>query len=408
MTRRALSIAALVTCSLASIRARADEYHYQGDPLGARAAGLGGAFVALATDSSAALYNPAGLVLSTGTQFSLSTNAYSLITERIGGSTADQPPAFRAFPSTFAVIKTPFFVDEKESNPRHRYGFAILVTDATQISRVFVREGEPVSLVRASDTTTLYGAAYAYRATERLSVGISAWIVERELVRFESRAQPRGGGEFSLFRRELEGTHYGAQLVLGALFRATERWSFGASLRSPTQGLYGSLTLNEFSKDAGVFLEERTSEKGFFENRVPASGMLGVAFRVHERLLVTADLSGYTALGHYKVLQTEDLSETVTKQPVINAALGAEVHMSAHFPLRVGVFTDRSSQAAGFTDPFVGRTPHIYGFTLSAGYETERAAVVIGGAYELGRGMIANAPLDRRELRWWVAGSYRL
>ena len=125
MTKALPCVVALV---LATRPVAADDYHYQGSPLGARAAAMGGAFTGLATDGSAAFYNPAGLVLGTGTELSLSTSVYGVTRDKIAGSQAIQPPTFLAFPATFVLVKTPFWVKKSES-PRQRYAISILITD---------------------------------------------------------------------------------------------------------------------------------------------------------------------------------------------------------------------------------------------------------------------------------------
>jgi hypothetical protein len=397
--------AAALAVWLVAAAAEGGEYHYEGMPVGARAAGMAGAFTAVANDSSAALYNPAGMVQSRGTEFSLSTNAYALVEERVSGSDARQPASFRAFPSTFAVIKTPFFVDKDDPAPRHRYGFSILVTDSTTLSRISTADGAPIRLTRESETTTLYGISHSFRIAEDWMIGASAYLVERELVRFESAAHPLADGEFRLFRRELEGGHYSARLLAGVLWRPSNRFALGMTLRTPTRHLYGKLTLNELVKEPGVALEERTSERGLLVHRLPAGGTIGVSARPFTRLLVSIDVNAHAAAGRYRALQTEDLEEWVDKKAVVNAALGAELTVAEHVPLRAGFFTDRSSQRAAGGG--MARPLDLYAVTLSSGYETERAAIVLGGAYRFGA-TPGPEGLERRELRWWIAGSYRL
>ena len=51
---------------------QADDTHYQDYPLGGRAVGLGGAFVALGDDPSGIMYNPAGIVDATKTSVQIS------------------------------------------------------------------------------------------------------------------------------------------------------------------------------------------------------------------------------------------------------------------------------------------------------------------------------------------------
>ena len=56
-------IVGLAALLIAAGNARADDTHYRGLPIGAHAIGLGGAFVGVADDASAAYFNPAGLSL---------------------------------------------------------------------------------------------------------------------------------------------------------------------------------------------------------------------------------------------------------------------------------------------------------------------------------------------------------
>ena len=75
--RRAACSLALLALTLAG-PARADDTHYHDYPIGGRAVGLGGAFVALASDPSGLYYNPAGIVDSRHHSVQISTNLYGL------------------------------------------------------------------------------------------------------------------------------------------------------------------------------------------------------------------------------------------------------------------------------------------------------------------------------------------
>src|SRR6187397_271158 len=62
---------------------------------GSRAPGMGGAFVAVATDSSATWWNPAGLAAGPFVDLALSSNSVQVA--------GDQPPAWRGGLSSFAL-----------------------------------------------------------------------------------------------------------------------------------------------------------------------------------------------------------------------------------------------------------------------------------------------------------------
>src|SRR5262249_24952054 len=344
----ALAFARALTLALTLVGGRfaaADEYHYQGSPVGARAAAMGGAFTGLANDGSAAFYNPAGLVLGTGTELSLSTSVYGVARDDIAGSQAIQPPTFLAFPATFVLVKTPFWVKNGDPSPRHRYGISILITDFTKVARQGL-SAQNEELFKGTDNTTYFGLSYAYRLTERLSLGTSVWMVSRSVVRFEqtSRIDPTSG-EFMLDRRELEGSDLGAQVFAGVLWRITDRLSAGLNLRTPSFDLGGTLTLGSFTKRPGTALEEQTTTTGVFTSQLPLSIAVGAALRLHPRLLLSADVSVHDATGRYTSLKTQQMSETVDKDAVVNGALGPEVMIGRQVPLRLGFYTDRSARA---------------------------------------------------------------
>ena len=398
----------VVTCVLrASAAAAADEYHYQGSPIGARAAAMGGAFTGLANDGSAAFYNPAGLVLGTGTELSLSTSVYGVARDDIAGSQAIQPPTFLAFPATFVLVKTPFWVKDGDPSPRHRYGIAILITDFTKIARQGLA-AQNEELFKATDTTTYFGLSYAYRVSDRFSLGTSVWLVSRSVVRFEQTSAIVGDSEFMLNRRELDGSDLGAQVFVGALWRVNDRLSAGLNLRTPSMDLGGSLTLTQFTKQPGSPLDEQTTDKGVFTSQLPLSVSAGTALRLHRRLLVSADLSVHTATGRYAALQTPQMTETVDKTAVVNGAVGAELMLAQQVPLRLGFYTDRSSRAPGATAGLSTLAPDYSVVTGSIGYETDRTAIVGGTAYQFGDDTMGGFTLSRTEIRWWVAASYRL
>src|SRR5437879_9797076 len=69
--------------------ARADDANYRPYVVGGRAAGMGGAFTALADDGSAPYYNPGGLAFVRKSQLSLSGSVYGLVSGRQADALGD-------------------------------------------------------------------------------------------------------------------------------------------------------------------------------------------------------------------------------------------------------------------------------------------------------------------------------
>jgi len=399
---------AVAICMLAGpLVASADEYHYQGPPVGARAAAMGGAFAGLATDGSAAFHNPAGLVLSSGTELSLSTSVYGIARDNIDGSDAIQAPTFLAFPATFVLVKSPPWVKDKSGTPTQRYAVSILMTDFTKVARQGLT-ADSQELFKATDSTTYYGLSYGYRLSDRLSIGASAWLVSRSEVRFEQTSRLTGAG-FELDRRDIDASQYGLQAFASALWQVTDFASAGVTLRTPMARVANSLNLTQFTKRPDSPLEEQTTDQGQYASRLPLSVVVGAAVRVHPILLFSADLSVYAPTGRYDALRTEMMVETVDKRAIVNGAVGAEVMLASSVPLRLGFYTDRSARADAIgASGLATLAPDFYVGTGSISYETERTSITAGMAYQTGTDSVGDYVLAREEIRGWIASSYRL
>jgi len=70
------TILPIAYCLLLTGPAFADDLHYNNILVGDRAAGMGGAYTAVADDPSGLYYNPAGIVFAPGRSFSASVNAF--------------------------------------------------------------------------------------------------------------------------------------------------------------------------------------------------------------------------------------------------------------------------------------------------------------------------------------------
>src|SRR5687768_10584994 len=105
---RAPALALLATVAFLALPARsfAQRTSYESVLIGEQAAGMGGAFIALSDDSSAAVHNPAGLAQIRQRGLSLSANTYTYASQTIhdvltgfGESASMHADAVMAFPN---------------------------------------------------------------------------------------------------------------------------------------------------------------------------------------------------------------------------------------------------------------------------------------------------------------------
>ncbi len=144
--------------------AHADDYHYREALIGERAAGMGGAYIAVADDPSGMWYNPAGIMFSFENYFSLSANVYTQTTEIYRSTIAGQDYTY----SSQGLV--PSFFGFTQNFGKSKWGFAMVVFNDDRIdqndviSNVSTTVGGPSSFTRKffrQNTSTAIGFAYA-------------------------------------------------------------------------------------------------------------------------------------------------------------------------------------------------------------------------------------------------------
>ena len=271
---------------------------------GARAAGMGGAFTALADDASAASFNPAGLALLIAPEISVVgasrsheedyTEFYSLHVEQgVVGSYDDTSTSFNAEDLNFAAFTLPFPVRDRNFCVQFSYHRQIdftvdterelaernLAGEATAILRQTIHQGGDIHT---------FSLATAYQLSQRLSLGVSLsrWIGDW---RFSSasRATREGASETAFYGYDQENALRGWN------------WSAGALLRYRYLNL-GFVYRFPFDSDY-TFSEQLTSSltPGFTEPAVelplhfPRSWTFGLAVKPTDTWHITADFARY-------------------------------------------------------------------------------------------------------------------
>jgi long-chain fatty acid transport protein len=383
---------------------------------GARAAGLGGAYVAVADDPAAAYVNPAGLADLRRSTFSLSASVFAAERTRVadgerrGGEpgTAEEVQLWAA-PVASALVRD-LTGDEEGATPQGA-AFFVLQTDAEDLDRQLLLDG--VSLgggqvplrhlagrSHEAHRTTLFGLSWGVRPSSRLALGVAAlgWyhtVVARTTVELDRET---GGLPTDVTaqwaRTELEVLSAG--LRAGALYSPLRRLSLGLAVQSPNLRLYSDgRTQSEragwgTAVPGGASLEQGSEEGLTAEHKLPLEVALGVAYGERGRWRVSAEGTWDAPVDAYRELDSAlfgDRGLTVEKAQVWDVAVGAEVWPVDGLALRGGVFTQHSNVEAfdagtfGATDP----GPRL-GAAVGAGVQTGRISLDLTLTYQRARG----------------------
>src|SRR5258708_2226128 len=131
--------AKLLIATLAAVPAiaHADDSNFRPYLIGARAAGMGGAYTALADDGTGSYYNPGGVAFAAQPSLSLSASVYGIVS----GSNADvlgpgHDFTYRdlnTFPISTAIVRKFGARDTPDGTRNSSVSFTVFVPDAFQI-----------------------------------------------------------------------------------------------------------------------------------------------------------------------------------------------------------------------------------------------------------------------------------
>jgi long-chain fatty acid transport protein len=299
---------------------------------GARGLGMGGAFIAVADDGTAASFNPAGLSQLRRSEISLvgfTSSLRSTITNAGRGGLADTSQTDRHQAPDFAGLAVPFEVGGRNLTVQVSYQRSIdlfgrgsaqvfqsipttslvsqgLLDEAT-VQRLRIPAIADVVLeVAPTQKGAFHNVSFAagYQVTDRLSLGLSTnyWIADwtatgTSTTRIVSTAGNRTGPPTDLVRVqsrfEQKQSMRGFNTNLGLLLKFA-RLSIGGVARLPFAGDYdleetGNVTIGEAGKPGIASTEiEETARSAMLW---PRSLGVGLALRPFSRLTLAADLS---------------------------------------------------------------------------------------------------------------------
>lgn len=370
---------------------------------GARATGLGGAFIAVADDATAVSFNPAGLaqllkpeVSFVGRGFrrdvafedveTVSGARNQLVSDSLITSTHYDPlflsgtMPLRIGGRTLALqLSAQRFITLDEDDTRDLTESPLAGGGSSILHQAIRQDGQ----------IDLYSFAFAYELSERVLVGVAAnqWRGRWDL---DSRSSKESGGTTSFVNFSQSNRLDGTNFNLGLIWR-WPTWSLGLVRRT---GFHADYTFGTSlqSSNGGATVDRRTQgvELGL---HWPASTGLGLAIRPFERWLFTADLT-HTAWSEARYMTSRaslnglsffDLDRGTRTPNATDLHLGAEhVLLTAAgnvWPLRLGL----SREPQPVVDRTTGEQRVIYGASLGTGLKRGRYTLDVAYRYGWGR-----------------------
>ena len=357
---------------------------------GARALGIGGAFVGIADDATAASWNPGGLIQLELPEISL-VGAFNHRTEDttyIAIPEASGPQRVSTVELNYFSLAYPFTLLEKNMivslNYQHLYDFNKKVS----FSRNFVSTGGPPLTLNENIDYEQNGAlkaispALAVQITPMLSLGLTLNFWENLFYDngWESDYHSTGSGVFAGFplnskvdmreRNEMEGFNYhvgflwnvNSTFTLGGVFKApleadiTHEFSFISSTEFPTSPATNS-------QNRSLLTEEQTLE-------LPMSYGIGLAVRLSDAFTFDGDIYrtewGDYLLHHPDGRETNPITAGLQSQSDIEATtqvrVGGEyliIRDNTVIPIRAGIFYD--------PEPSEGSPDDFWGISIGSG-----------------------------------------
>ena len=462
-----LIILGLFICSLSF----ADENHYINVFVGDRAAGLGGAYTALADGPEGVFYNPAGLAFSSSQYFSLSANAiqFKMLYYKDVYTKSDNTP-FNYMRYSLSFIPNFFGFIQKAKH----FTWAITVScpdsefyDQRENADVidYLDAKKTVSVTTPLNVNFNYknqiyeaGPSIAFLPNKYFAIGMSAFFRYRDIQlinqNVRSFTEDIGGIPYDYFETT---SVYENERILGLNFQIgiqvmpIDKLSIGYSISTPfdmvdfkthqssnmrmmrnsNNGVVDSSNYNRTVTN-NTFNAYHLAENGLFRP-LYIKQALGFCFFINKSILLTLD--GYL----YIPIQNLDIngnlvsyqwnkdtnrydtylgrgSTLYNKLNVTgNVAMGFECYITPNFPLRLGFFTNfTNSQEIKDGDVNKDDYIHLLGGSFSFGFSTSDMSVNLGAVVQggVGKAQILSGTTNHQEVigvtaNLFISGGYQ-
>lgn len=429
MTRPLVALAMAVTASLAARTSRAGNDHTF--PIGGRAAGMAGAYTAMAEEASVAWYNPAGLGFNERYSLDVSASAFFLQVVRIpelvrttlpSGAHADpfHVTSFQVVPTSLTYVYR-IGAPSAGAATAHSVALSVFVPQSVKFAKSLTLETvevEPESgtnfqyhqkmHLQVERTVYYLGPSWGMRIGRAMAVGASLFATySLQTLRAGFNLDLRsasGQNYFFVNSGDLSATEIGFEPVVAAQARLMgERLRLGVTLRLPgfrflraSQGSW--LEAQALPAGQNNVYEEPTldrSEWGF-KMASPFSATVGAAWSEPGRFTVSADVD--------VVAPFRDEDTGVDDRFRVNGRAGYEFHLGPRHALSAGVFSDVAPERSisGFAESrihFVGGTiafSFLSPYDVTGSDKTDRItfSTTLGLKYAFGFGDVMGLELD--------------
>jgi Outer membrane protein transport protein (OMPP1/FadL/TodX) len=382
--------------------------NYERVPLGQRETLEAGAYLARSDDALSCWYNPAGLVASTRTQVSASSNAYEGVSLELFGR-QQKTSSLRLAPlgSFFGVV----IAEPLTTSNRYRLGVSVANPLSWQPGSIqFTPQLGPgigvgvvnnVALSRTEPALSL-----GYRAAERLRLGATFGVSFVSMSQHQDvlvRANAPNPGETRRRTFVTDGTVYHVLGRFGAQWDIARPVTIGVILQTPGARVSGSTRL---LYAAGIYTASGFDDVAFeeseaqFDYKLPFNAALGATYRFR-RGVFEVDAHYYGESSQHNIFETDTqglrtvsnsggtTSTLTTFQPttnswrhVVNIAVGGNYQLTDRLRLHAGFNSDESPVGDPATSIF--RRVDLLGFSTGVSFTMSQFSGALGLGYSTG------------------------
>lgn len=393
---------------LARSPAAADDANFRPYLVGARAAGMGGAFTALADDGSGPYYNPAGIAYARRSSLSLSASIYGYVSGTIenalGEGNGFDYGYLNTFPVSTSIVRKFGARDTPDGSQDSAVALSVFVPDAFRIDdRDSIAGEQQNAFFLSNEVQTVWGGVSYARRFGVLGIGASAFVLIGSEVNFldlTAAGVPDASGastEFITLTARSDTSTLGAVGALGVRYDPSDSLSLGLSIYSPALGTGSRRSYTRATVSIGdtAQIAETVADDLHATPSLPVRVQAGLAWRRGSfTLAADAIVLGPRTVRDDPERAAEGLDRTIVRNTVVNGSLGAELVIADAFPIRIGGFTDLAATdepvpaPSGMPDPNPTNTGHVdrFGGTLSIGYRTPNTSTDAGIMVSAGSG----------------------
>lgn len=330
----------------------ADEFHYSNQLVGDRAAGMGGAYTAVADDPAGTYYNPAGIVYSQSQSLTASSNTFSSNKKTyksvLGGRYDWERESYSILPNFFGIVQplgagyvglsfaAPDLMTEDQDqqfNDNFASSIAGINVDSYTIN------------IHKTDNTYKFGPSYALEFNKSLAIGLTAFFhyrdkdfIKNEYVMLDNYTAGNAYKDYEWTNYYEESFEYGIEPILGIMWAPMDKLSVG--LRVSQVQIYSSDTTYQNtsrSEIKGVVTNSKAIMANHDDKRKhPVNTTLGLAYFASESLLLSGDAAYYSAVND---------SFFGDRNSVLDLAVGMEWYFTPKAALRMGLFSQNANTA---------------------------------------------------------------